>query len=43
MSPKEIIWDNLKIQGWQRFVRVASTISIVVATVIFWSIPVAFM
>jgi hypothetical protein len=43
MSPKEIIWSNLKIRGWERFVRLTATIAIVVALVIFWSIPVAFM
>jgi hypothetical protein len=43
MHPQEIIWSNLKIRGWERFIRAALVISLVVATVIFWSIPVAFV
>lgn len=43
MSPNEIIWSNMKIRGWERFVRLTVTIAIVTATVIFWSIPVAFI
>jgi calcium permeable stress-gated cation channel len=41
MHPSEIIWSNLNIKGPERFMRIAITLSIVVALVIFWSIPVA--
>jgi hypothetical protein len=40
-APVDIIWSNLKIRGWERFVRLTLTLSLVVATIIFWSIPVA--
>jgi len=43
MSPKEVIWSNLKISGWQRFVRQAITLAIVCATIVGWSFPVAFV
>jgi calcium permeable stress-gated cation channel len=43
MHPLEIIWKNLKIRGWERFIRQTAVTSIVVATIIFWSIPVAFV
>jgi hypothetical protein len=43
MHPQEIVWSNLRINGWERFIRVVLVISIVVATIIFWSIPVAFV
>jgi hypothetical protein len=41
MHPTEIIWSNLNIKGPERFMRVAVTLSIVVALIIFWSFPVA--
>jgi hypothetical protein len=41
VHPVDVIWSNLKIRGWERFVRLAATIAFVVALIIFWSIPVA--
>jgi hypothetical protein len=41
MIPSDVIWKNLRIKGWERMVRSAATIAVVVATIIFWSIPVA--
>jgi calcium permeable stress-gated cation channel len=43
IHPLDVIWGNLKIGGWERFIRQTLTISAVVVTVIFWSIPVAFV
>lgn len=43
MTPGEVIWSNLKIRWWERVIRQIVTIAIVVALVIFWSIPVAFV
>jgi calcium permeable stress-gated cation channel len=43
MHPLEIIWSNLKIRGWERFIRQTVVITIVVVTIIFWSFPVAFV
>jgi hypothetical protein len=43
VHPLDVIWSNLKIRGWERFVRLAATIAFVVALIIFWSIPVAFV
>lgn len=43
MIPDEIIWSNLNITWWSRVIRHFATLAIVVALVIFWSIPVAFV
>lgn len=43
MVPGEIIWSNLKIRGYERVIRFAATTAFVVALVVFWSIPVAFV
>ncbi|KAF2671970.1 DUF221-domain-containing protein [Microthyrium microscopicum] len=43
MHPREVIWKNLKIKGPARFLRKTITLSIVVATVVYWSVPVAFV
>ena len=43
MTPGEVIWKNLKIKWWERVLRTVITTSIVVALIIFWSIPVAFV
>lgn len=42
-SPEEIVWSNLRIKWWERVVRNNLTIAAVAATIIFWSIPVAFV
>jgi calcium permeable stress-gated cation channel len=41
MHPSDIIWSNLKIRGWERYIRFALVTSFVVALIVFWSIPVA--
>lgn len=41
MTPGEIIWSNLRIKWWERVIRTVSTVSFVVALVVFWSFPVA--
>lgn len=42
-SPAEIIWSNLRIRWWERVIRNISTLAAVTATIVFWSIPVAFV
>lgn len=41
IHPMDVIWGNLKIKGWERFIRMAGTLAFVCALIIFWSIPVA--
>jgi hypothetical protein len=41
MHPTDIIWSNLTIRGWERYMRFALSTAFVVALIIFWSLPVA--
>lgn len=41
MHPTDVIWGNLRIRGWERYLRFALSTAFVVALVIFWSFPVA--
>jgi len=41
MHPSDIIWSNLTIRGWERYIRFALSTAFVVALIVFWSIPVA--
>jgi hypothetical protein len=41
VTPEEIVWDNMKLQWFERLIKFATTTSFVVAMVIFWSFPVA--
>lgn len=43
MIPGEINWSNLRIKWWERVIRKMVTLGAVVALIIFWSIPVAFV
>jgi hypothetical protein len=43
MTPTEIIWSNLNIKWWERVIRQIVVISFVVALVVFWAVPVAFV
>ncbi|KIW01863.1 uncharacterized protein PV09_06712 [Verruconis gallopava] len=43
IHPLDVIWSNLHIKGYERFIRYSATLAVVVALIIFWSIPVAFV
>lgn len=43
VSPKQVIWGNLKISGGSRIVRGIIITGIVLALLLFWAIPVAFI
>jgi len=43
INPADVIWSNLRVRWWERVIRQFVTIAAVVATIIFWSIPVAFV
>lgn len=43
MTPTEIIWGNLNIKWWERVIRQIVVIAFVVALIVFWAIPVAFV
>ena len=41
MHPSDVIWSNLTIRGWERYIRFALSTAFVVALIVFWSFPVA--
>ena len=41
MHPSDIIWSNLKIRGWERYIRYSAAIGFICALIVFWAIPVA--
>lgn len=43
MTPTEINWGNLNIKWWERVIRKVVVIAFVVALIVFWAIPVAFV
>ncbi|KAI1921025.1 hypothetical protein LOZ07_000324 [Ophidiomyces ophidiicola] len=42
ISPDDVIWDNMSIKWWERYLRTFGVIVIVSAMVIGWAFPVAF-
>jgi len=42
VNPNEILWDNLTMAWWMRYVRMFSVIVTIVGLIIFWGIPVSF-
>ena len=42
IDPNDVIWDNMSIPWWQRYIRTAAVVVIVVAMIVLWAIPVAF-
>ncbi|CBX98851.1 hypothetical protein IAQ61_007531 [Plenodomus lingam] len=42
VNPAYVLWDNLSMKWWERYLRMFAVIVIIVALVIFWGIPVSF-
>lgn len=42
ISPDDVIWDNMSIKWWERYVRTFGVVVIVCAMVVGWAFPVAF-
>ena len=42
VSPEDVMWDNMSIRWWERYLRTGLTITIVAGLVIGWAIPVTF-
>jgi hypothetical protein len=42
ISPDDVIWDNMSIKWWERYLRTFGIIAIVIGMVIGWAFPVAF-
>lgn len=42
ISPDDVIWDNMSIKWWERYLRTFGVFALVCAMVIGWAFPVAF-
>ncbi|KAH7385963.1 hypothetical protein BKA66DRAFT_527669 [Pyrenochaeta sp. MPI-SDFR-AT-0127] len=42
VNPQYVLWDNLTMKWWERYLRMFGVIIIIVGLVIFWGIPVSF-
>ena len=42
VNPNYVIWDNLTMKWWERYLRMLGVIVTIVALIIFWGIPVSF-
>ncbi|KNG89489.1 hypothetical protein ANOM_002241 [Aspergillus nomiae NRRL 13137] len=42
ISPDDVIWDNMSIRWWERYLRTFGILTIVCAMVVGWAFPVAF-
>jgi hypothetical protein len=42
ISPDDVLWDNMSIKWWERYIRVGIVVGVSIGLVIFWAIPVAF-
>ncbi|KAJ5718762.1 hypothetical protein N7488_004408 [Penicillium malachiteum] len=42
ISPDDVIWDNMSMKWWERYVRTFTVLTIICVMVITWAIPVAF-
>lgn len=42
ISPNDVIWDNMSLPWWQRYIRTTVVFIVVVGMIILWAIPVAF-
>ncbi|KAJ5815680.1 hypothetical protein N7474_007457 [Penicillium riverlandense] len=42
ISPDDVIWDNMSIRWWERYLRTFGIITLVCTMVVGWAVPVAF-
>lgn len=42
VNPAYVLWDNLSMKWWERYLRMFAVIAIIVGLIIFWGIPVSF-
>ncbi|TID18836.1 DUF221-domain-containing protein [Venturia nashicola] len=43
IAPGDVIWDNMSMKWWERYLRVILVVAIVVGLVLAWAIPVSFL
>jgi hypothetical protein len=42
VNPNYVLWDNLSMKWWERYLRLFGVIVLIVGLIIFWGIPVSF-
>ncbi|KAJ8108108.1 hypothetical protein OPT61_g8399 [Boeremia exigua] len=42
VNPNYVLWDNLTMKWWERYIRLFGVIVLIVGLIIFWGIPVSF-
>ena len=42
IAPDDVIWDNMSVKWWERYLRTAVVLVVIAALIIGWAIPVAF-
>ena len=42
ISPNDVIWDNMSIPWWSRYIRTFLVLTVIIGMIILWAIPVAF-
>lgn len=42
VNPNYVLWDNLTMKWWERYLRMIVVLAIIVALIVFWGIPVGF-
>ncbi|KAH6625149.1 hypothetical protein C7974DRAFT_395517 [Boeremia exigua] len=42
VNPNHVLWDNLTMKWWERYLRLFGVIMLIVGLIIFWGIPVSF-
>ncbi|KAK8234203.1 hypothetical protein HDK77DRAFT_449689 [Phyllosticta capitalensis] len=43
MDPKDVIWDNLSMTWWNKYIRTIIVLAIIIGIIITWAIPMAFV
>ncbi|KAE9971455.1 hypothetical protein EG328_005560 [Venturia inaequalis] len=43
IAPGDVIWDNMSMKWWERYLRVILVFAIVVGLVLAWAVPVSFL
>ena len=42
ISPNDVIWDNMSIKWWERYIRRSLVVAVIAGLIIGWAFPVAF-
>ncbi|KAF1831147.1 DUF221-domain-containing protein [Decorospora gaudefroyi] len=42
VNPNYVLWDNLTMKWWERYLRMTGIVLVIIGLIIFWGIPVSF-